>query len=385
MAAWKQLVLALIVLAGAAAATIAYVPGARDALGLAPAASTDTAPSGQAGGQPGQGRQGGGQQAEVVAAAVTRATINDTLQAIGTGQANASVTVNPFDSGRIAEVAVTSGQRVEAGDILVKLDSDIQEIALDRARVGVTDARSKLERAQTLRRSNTGTAVQVADAQVVLSNAQLQQRDAELALARREVRAPISGIVGIIPVELGAYVTSQTAIVTIDDRSQIKVDFWVPERFASQISVGQPVAASSVARPGVAMQGTISAVDNRLDQASRTMQVQAAIPNADDQLRAGMSFQVGMKFPGDSYPAVDPLAIQWSSDGAFVWQVKDGKAVRTPVRIVQRNTETVLVEGDLPEGQMVVTQGIHLVRDGGDVRIAGRSPQSAVTPVAQGS
>ena len=97
-----------------------------------------------------------------------------------------------------------------------------------------------------------------------------------------------------------------------------------------------------------------------------------------------MAFRVTLEFTGAEYPAVDPLAIQWSSDGAFVWQVKDGKAVRTPVRIVQRNTETVLVEGDLPEGQMVVTQGIHLVRDGGDVRIAGRSPQSAVTPVAQG-
>lgn len=381
MAAWKQLVLALVVLVGAAVAAITFVPGAKNYLGLADGSAEQEADQ-TAGG--GNRRQGGGQQAEVVAAAVTRATINDTLQAIGTGQANASVVVNPFDSGRIAEVAVTPGQSVQAGDVLVRLDSDVQEIALDRAKVGVTDAQSKLDRVQTLRNTRTASDVQVADARVVLSNAQLLQRDAELALARREVRSPISGIVGIMPVELGTYVTSQTAIATIDDRSQIKVDFWVPERFASQISVGQAASASSVARPGVVISGTISAVDNRLDQASRTMQVQASIPNPDDQLRAGMSFQVSMKFPGDSYAAVDPLAIQWGSDGAFVWQVKDGKAARTPVRIIQRNTETVLVEGELPEGQMVVTQGVHLVRDGGDVRIAGRTPQSAIVPVAQG-
>ena len=82
---------------------------------------------------------------------------------------------------------------------------------------------------------------------------------------------------------------------------------------------------------------------------SRTLRVQASIHNADDTLRAGMSFQVAMKFPGDTYPAVNPLAIQWGTDGAFVWAIKDGKAKRTPVRIIQRNTETVLVEGDLTQ------------------------------------
>lgn len=387
MKVWKQLVLALILLAVATAGWVFFFPGAQDILARA---GITAAPTAETTGATGTGRQNGqrqgGQQGEVIAAPVTRATINDRLQAIGTGQANASVVVNPFDAGRIAEVAVTAGQRVEAGDVLVRLDSDVQVISLDRAKVGVSDAQSRFDRVQTLRRARTATDVQVADAQVVLSNAQLAQRDAELALARREVRSPISGIVGILPVELGDYVTSQTAIATIDDRSRIIVDFWVPERFASQIVVGQPAEASSVARPGDVMAGSITAVDNRLDQTSRTMQVQAAIPNPDDRLRAGMSFQVSMKFPGDSYPAVDPLAIQWGSDGAFVWQVKDGKAVRTAVRIIQRNTENVLVEGDLPEGQMVVTQGVHLVRDGGDVRVASRRDGAApaALPVAGG-
>lgn len=394
MAAWKQIVLALVVVILGGIAWIAFFPGASAtlaSLGVKPpswAAGAETAQQG-AGGQSAQGQSGqrGGQRgaAEVVAAAVTRATINDTLQAIGTGRANASVSVNPFVSGRIAAVNVKAGDTVKAGDVLVTLDSEVETIALDRAKVAVADADDKLKRVQTLRSARTATDVQVADARVVLSNAQLAQRDAELALERRSVLSPISGIVGILPVETGAYVTSQTAIATIDDRSLIKVDFWAPERFASQIAVGQPVTATSAARPGVVLHGQITAVDNRLDEASRTMQVQASIPNADDKLRAGMSFQVSMKFAGDAYAAVDPLAIQWSSDGAFVWQVKNGKAVRTPVRIVQRNTETVLVDGDLSEGQMVVTEGIHLVRDGGDVSLAQREQKSgAIEPVARG-
>ena len=396
MAAWKQLGLALAVATVAVIAWIAYAPGAGETLarmGVTPPAwaASNATPGAQGQGEQaeanqGAGRRDGGRQPEVIAAAVARATINDTLGAIGTGQANASVTVNPFASGRIAEIAVTPGGRVAAGDVLMKLDSDNEEIALDRARLSVADAEDKLKRIQTLRNSRTATDVQVADARVVLSNARLAQRDAELALDRRTIRTPIAGIVGILPVELGAYITSQTAVATIDDRSRIKIDFWVPERFASQIAVGQKVSAASIARSSAAIEGEISAVDNRLDQASRTMQVQASIPNPDDRLRAGMSFQISMKFPGDVYPAVDPLAIQWSSDGAFVWQVRNGKAVRTPVRIVQRNTETVLVDGDLPEGEMVVTQGVHLVREGGDVRIAGREQPAAgpLAPLAQG-
>lgn len=393
MAAWKQLVLALIVLVVAAAAWVFFVPSARTTL----ANAGISLPGGSAGqssetsqqsenAQGGNRQRGGGQQGEVIAAAVTRATINDHLQAIGTGQANASVVVNPFVAGRIAEVAVTAGGQVAVGDVLVKLDSDTEEIALERAKLAVQDAQNKLDRTQQLRNTRTATEVQLADARVVLSNARLAQRDAELALSRRDVRSPIAGIVGILPVQLGDYVTSQTAIATIQDRSRIKIDFWVPERFASQLAVGQPIASSPVARPGDVIDGTISAVDNKLDQASRTMQVEATIPNSDDRLRAGMSFQVTMKFPGDTYPAVEPLAIQWGGDGAFVWQVREGKAVRTPVRIIQRNTETVLVEGDLPEGQMVVTQGIHLVRDGGDVTVARREParSGGIAPLAQG-
>jgi hypothetical protein len=88
-----------------------------------------------------------------------------------------------------------------------------------------------------------------------------------------------------------------------------------------------------------------------------------------------------MQFPGDSYPAVNPLAIQWSTEGAFVWAVRDGNAVRVPVRIVQRNTDSVLVDGDLPAGTQVVIEGVHELREGGGVRTI--DPSGA--PVAAGT
>ncbi len=375
MAAWKQFLIALVILGAAAAAWATWYPGAPDVLarwGIEWAGTSAPGPdTGEAGRDPG-GQEGGGRrvQTAVVTAPVTIATINERLQAIGTGRANASVTVNPYDTGRLTEVAVAAGSRVEKGDVVARLDAEAEEIALDRARLSEEDALSRLERVNSLRRSNAATPVQVSDAEMALSNARLALRDAELALERRSIIAPIAGIVGILPVEAGNYVTSQTAIATIDDRSSIVIDFWVPERFASAISVGAPLTATPIARRSDVFDGQVSAVDNRLDETSRTLRVQARIGNENDALRAGMSFQVEMRFPGDTYPSVDPLAIQWGTDGSFVWSVHDGRARRTPVRIIQRNTENVLVEGDLAEADLVVTEGIYVVREGAELLIA---------------
>jgi RND family efflux transporter MFP subunit len=395
MSAWKQLLFSLVILAAAVAAWANFYPGARQVLtpwkldwlivaGAGDAADGKGGAGGQGGGQ-GGGGQNRGQPANVVTMPATLATINDRLQAIGTGRARASVTVTPYDSGRLMEIGVRSGAEVKAGDVIARLDAETEEIAVDRARIARDDAAAKLERIKALLSSNTATTVQVSEAETVLRNADLALRDAELALARRSVLAPISGVVGILPVETGNYVTSQTAVATIDDRSTIVVDFWVPERYATAVKVGAPLTASLVARPSGVFDGTVSAVDNRLDEQSRTLRVQAGIANPDDSLRAGMSFQVTMKFPGDTYPAVSPLAIQWGTDGAFVWVVREGKAKRTPVRIVQRNTENVLVDAPIGEGEMVVTEGVQNVREGSDVLVAGEPRVGAANGVQTAS
>jgi RND family efflux transporter MFP subunit len=210
----------------------------------------------------------------------------------------------------------------------------------------------------------------VFDSEIAEQGARLQLQAAELNLERRNIVAPIDGIVGIVPVNIGDNVTTSTPIVTLDDRSEILVDYWVPERFANTVSVGQAVEATSVARPGQVFSGVVEAVDNRIDAASRTLRIRARIDNSSDELRAGMSFNVTMRFAGDKYPAVDPLSVQWDSQGSFVWQVVDGKSLKVRVSIVQRNPDYVLVKADLKDGDAIVTQGLQRVRDGGAVRVA---------------
>ena len=300
---------------------------------------------------------------EVVVKPVSQKLINDRLSAIGTGRALATVAVTPWSSGVMDKIYVSAGMHVNIGDPVAKLDSDNEEIVVERAKVEVNDAELTMARTVKLRASNTATEVQELSAKLALDKARLALRDAELAADRRTIRAPVSGIVGILPVDAGNYVTSDTTIARIDNRDHILIDVWVPERFAPLIKIGQQVKATSIARPGEEFVGRISAIDNMIDEQSRTLRIRAEVDNASGVLQSGMSFSVSLAFPGDPYPAVDPLAIQWNAEGAYVWPVKNGVVEHVRVGIVQRNADSVLVTGALYQGDLVVTKGVQNLQD----------------------
>ncbi|MRN65431.1 efflux RND transporter periplasmic adaptor subunit [Brucella sp. 10RB9213] len=318
----------------------------------------------------------------VVVAAAGEETINNRLTAIGSARALSTVSVTPYSSGYMTKLHVKAGDTVKEGDLIAELDAETEQIAVAKAETALQDAQTTRQRIARLRATNTATEVQAVGAELAVANAQLALQDAQLALSRRMVRAPITGIVGILPVNAGNYVTAQTSIARIDDRSTVLIDIWVPERFAPQIKVGQPLTAESTAFPGEIYKGRINAVDNMLDEASRTLHVRAEVPNAEDRLRAGMSFSVTILFPGDNYPSVDPLAIQWGADGSYVWRIENGIAKKIPVRIVQRSSDNILIDGPVKRGDMIVTQGVQTVRDDAPVRVKGEQGVSALAPAA---
>ncbi|MCR6499879.1 efflux RND transporter periplasmic adaptor subunit [Shinella sp. CPCC 101442] len=391
MRVWKQLLISLGVISAGVLLWGRFVPGANGMLtatGLPAPLVAAIAPASEekaAGGNEGGGRRGGfgGGPTLVATKPVAMATVNDRLNAIGDGEAIRTVTVTPYATGNLTEVLVESGTRVEQGAVIARLDSDEQKIAADQARVTVEAAQQKLKRLENLR-SSTSTA-DLQDAQTALKAAELALRNAELTLRRRDITAPYGGVVGIISVNPGDYVTTSTAIARIDDRSEILVDYWVPERFALSVKVGGEVSATAVARPGEVFTGKVQAIDNRIDQESRTLRVRARIANADDVLRAGMSFQVTMRFAGDLYPSVDPLSLQWSADGSYIWRVSGDKVERVPVHIVQRNPDKVLVKAALAEGDAVVVEGVQTLRQGGAVRTADERGTKEKPAIAEGT
>ncbi|MDE1158320.1 MAG: efflux RND transporter periplasmic adaptor subunit [Neorhizobium sp.] len=346
--------------------------------GATPAAASASTTAGNGGARaqaanPGSGQgagRGQGQPTLIAARAVSIGTVNDRLSAIGSGEAIQSVIVMPQATGTIDEILVSSGERVTKGQVLVRLDEDEQVILRDQAAVLLRSAREKSE---SYRNLQSFSRLDVLDAQIAAETAQLALTNAQLALKRRAVVAPIDGIVGIVAVNIGDNVTTTSNIVQLDNRSELLVDFWAPERFAVQVKHGMAVDAVSVSRPGQTFSGKVEAVDNRVDPASRTIRIRARIPNGEDNLRAGMSFDVVMRFAGETYPAVDPLSVQWDAQGSFVWQIIDNKSVKTRVRVVQRNPDAILVAAALKQGDKVATEGLQRVRDGGAVRIAGEN------------
>ncbi|GIL00146.1 MAG: MexH family multidrug efflux RND transporter periplasmic adaptor subunit [Alphaproteobacteria bacterium] len=385
MSWWKQVALAAVVVVLAALAWLRLSPEAATRLGVPPAVVAVLGGSQRDPGNDGASRSVQGfnpadRHVLVVTAPVGSARINDRFSAIGDGEALRSVTVVPLSTGILTRINVAAGDRVKAGDVLAELDQEGEQIARDRAALALAMAAEKLDRYERLVSSRAASAVQLNEARNEHENARLALRDAELTLKRRALIAPIDGTIGLVPVDAGDYVTTQTEIATIDDRSGILVDFWVPERFAGGIRIGLPVEAVAIAIPGEVFSGVVAEIASRVDRASRTLQVRARLDNPDDTLRPGMSFKVTMRFSGDEFPAIHPLAVQWSSGGAFVWKEQAGRAVRTPVRIVQRNSDSVLVDGDLASGDALVIEGVQTLRDGVRLRIAGESEPAAPPP-----
>jgi RND family efflux transporter MFP subunit len=371
MSLFKQTLLSLVAVIVAFALWAFFVPSAQpmlDRLGLSRLLGMEPAASvAQGGGGPGFGPSG---PAAVVIDSVTDAVLSQRVSAIGDGRARHSVSVRSERTGSVRALEVTSGQYVEQGAVMVRLEDRAEVIALERARLMLADAEDELARLTQLGGSGAVTAVRIREAELAVQNALLAIRQAEVDLEQTVITAPIAGWLGLVEVEVGDRIAAQDVVGVLTDRTELTIEFRVPERVIDVLEPGMEVQLRSMSGAPVPAPGRLTAVDNVVDRASRTLRVQAVVDNASDRLREGMAFEVTMDFPGETYPSVDALAVQWSSSGSFVWKVTDGKVQRVPVVIRQRNPDRVLVEGALAVGDQVVIEGVQTLRPGAEVRPA---------------
>ncbi|MBU1213321.1 MAG: efflux RND transporter periplasmic adaptor subunit [Alphaproteobacteria bacterium] len=305
--------------------------------------------------------------APVIAAGVSSQRNDAVVAAIGTARALKSVTLFAKSEGEIMSFAISAGDPIEQGQTLVQLDATKAELAVDLAKKTLEDARQKLQRAEYLKSRNVNSGAGVEDATITVERAELEVRQAEEELRDKTLSAPFAGVVGIPKVEAGDRITPATELVTLDDRSQLLVEFPVAEKFLARIKIGDEVSATTPSYPRRTFSGRLAYIDSRVDPVSRTIMVRAIIPNGEDLLRPGMSFSIEMSLPGDTYPAVPELALQWSQGESYVWRI-DGNVVRKiVVESVQRMNAIILVKGPLTTGDLIVVEGVQRLRDGIEV------------------
>jgi membrane fusion protein, multidrug efflux system len=326
---------------------------------------------------------GGGPDAVPVEIAAAEAdTLRERIEAVGTTLARQAVDIVSLSSGRIAEIAFSPGERVEAGEVLVRLDDEAERAGVAEAEAALREAELALERAKKLRTNNTVAQATVDELQAAYLGASARVDAARKRLADRTVKAPFTGVAGIRRVDLGARVDDDTVLTTFDDLAEIEIEFSVPEMFFGQIRPGQPVSATSTAFPGRAFSGRIATIDTRIGQISRAFRVRAVLPNPDLVLPAGMFMHVEVVLEERPAVLIPEEAVVAEGDRTFVFTVQDDKAERRPVRLGQRQAGTVEVLDGIVAGEPVVRTGVQRLRDGAAVSVA-RQPAGAAPPERQ--
>lgn len=375
MGLFKRFGFAAVVVAGLALMLV-VVAGKATTDAVFGGGSAPSAPA-QGGGGPGGGRGGGG-PTSVVAVAAEMHTFTDGLQAIGTAQARESIVLTPKVADTIRRLRFESGDRVRAGQVLVEMSSVEQAADMAEARAANQAAQEDLRRTQELFNRGFASQARLDTVQAAADAAAARLNAGGSRIADRTIRAPFAGVVGLRLASPGQYVRPGDQIGTLDDTSEIKLDFTVTETQIARIVQGVNLVARTAAYPDRTFTGTIANVDSRVDPATRTVRVRAMLPNEDGTLRPGMLMTVDVQSNPREALAIPEIAILDQIDGAYVYRVvarEGGQSVELArIRAGQRASGMAEVLEGLSAGDQVITEGVQSLRPGQPVQLAPSQP-----------
>jgi membrane fusion protein (multidrug efflux system) len=293
-----------------------------------------------------------------------------TATAVGTLQSHQSVTIRPEITGRIARIHFKEGQAVKAGAVLISLDDETTKAALNQAAAELNLADRNYKRAVDLFSKNAGTG-RARDETL----SQLDVAKARLELARAnfnktQLKAPFGGLVGLRKVDEGAYVEPGQDLVNLENINPVKVDFRLPETLLPQLKAGQKVKISVEAYPGREFEGSILALDPRIDAAGRSVAMRALIPNSSGLLRPGLFARVSLKIAEHKNALMAPEeSIVAEGEKFYVFKAVGGRAVKVQVTLGQHREGAVEILSGLSSAGMVITAGQEKLGDGSAVVI----------------
>jgi membrane fusion protein (multidrug efflux system) len=326
---------------------------------------------------------------------VNATTWSSVLTAVGSLEAVQGVTVTAELSGKVVQIAFAPGNRVKAGDLLVRQDTTSEEAQLRSAEASLELARLNLERAKELLPEKVITRSNYDNVRAGYKQAAAEVDAIRATIAKKTIRAPFDGRLGLRLVNLGQTLNDGDPIVSLQSLDPIFVNFQLPQQDASKIQRDLPVKLTGDALPGQTITGTVTAVNPQVDSATRNIRVQATVSNKGEQLRPGMFVNVALDLPESrkvlTIPATAVLYAPYS-DSVFIVEEKSGengkpsgRSVRQQfVRLGEKRGDFISVLSGLDEGQTVVSTGAFKLRNGQSVVVDNTlAPEFKLAPQPQ--
>ena len=318
--------------------------------------------------------------ATVATATATNTEWQAQSQAVGSLLAAKGADLAPQASGVVDRISFESGNDVKKGDVLLRLrpNDDPAKLAQLQAAAVLADLTLKRDREQLAAQAISQATVDTDVSNLKSANAQVAAQQA--LMEEKIVRAPFAGRLGIRQIDEGQYLTAGTTVVTLQALDPIYVDFYVPQQMLAALKKGETVTASVDAYPGAKFAGTISAINSKVDSASRNVQVRASLPNADRRLVPGMYATVEINNgAARSLVTVPQTAISNNPYGDVVYVVEKGgnddqghpklTVQQHFVKLGPTRGDQVAIESGVSAGDVVVTQGQMKLRNGAPVTI----------------
>lgn len=294
--------------------------------------------------------------------------VANVLNIPGTLLATESAMLSAQSPGKVNDILFEEGETVQKGQILVRLDDRSL-----RARQKMLDAQLKtaqkdLERKQELSDIQGVSAAEIDDAQLKVSDIQAQKDEIDVQIDHTTIRAPFSGIIGLRSVSPGAYLASGDPVAELVKRDPLKLEFNVPEKYATEVREGQSVSFTIDGSREV-FKAKVYAAASAINASTRALTVRAKAPNTEGKLVPGAFANVIISL--DSIPdglMIPTDAIVPKLNDQMVFQIKNGKVRETPVQTGIRKTSTVQITGGLQSGDTIMMSGLLQARVGMPVK-----------------
>ncbi|WP_416396620.1 efflux RND transporter periplasmic adaptor subunit [Allohahella sp. A8] len=318
----------------------------------------------------------------VDATEVGTVTWQPAIKSVGSTRAINGIEVANELPGVVEKLMFESGQRVKAGDELIRLDSAIDEASLTTRRAEANLAQKEYRRNADLISKRAVSQSAVDEAQAAMETAKARVQEAEAQLGKKVLKAPFDGVLGLRLVDLGEYLPAGTPVVEINMLDPILVQYTLSERELANVDIGDPVEVTVAAMPGETFSGTVSAINSSVTAESRTVQLRAEIPNTDQRLKPGMFATIQTLAEDErAVVAIPNTAIAFNTYGnfAYVLAEDDKGQLVTERRTIKtgnmRDGMTEVTEG-LKVGERVVSTGLLRLRAGQPVQIKQAQPEA---------